>query len=97
MTFMTYINIIVFTVLYLTAAGLDIRRIVISGKSARLLRYADKTYDEACGLVRELGEKYQNVSQGNIILNLEGFNLVQTGCLRCNILKMLKHYLIMLM
>lgn len=79
----------VFIVLYLNVGGYDVRKAIISGKGDRLLRYVDRAYEKACGLVRELGNKYQNVSQGNLILNLDGFNLVQTGCLRCEILIMI--------
>jgi len=69
--------------LYLNGGSWDFRNIALSGKREHFNRYIDKILDEACGLVRELGEKYKNVSQGVLLLNMDGFNLIQHGCLQC--------------
>jgi hypothetical protein len=69
--------------LYVNGGNWDLRNIAVTGKRERFNRYIDKTLDDACGLVRELGEKYKNVSQGMMILNIDGFNLVQHGCIQC--------------
>jgi hypothetical protein len=70
-------------VLYLDVGGLDLRKSLIQGKYERLSRYADKAMQESCTLVRELGHQYKNITRGHLILNLEGYNVMQHGCLRC--------------
>jgi len=70
-------------VLYVNARNWDLRKAALSGNQKRFGRYIDKGLEEACGLVRELGNKYKNVSQGILILNVDGFNLIQHGCLQC--------------
>ncbi|OXA63241.1 SEC14-like protein 4 [Folsomia candida] len=68
----------------------DPRRIVLQGKGDRLVRYLDKGFDETCGLVREMGDRYGNMTRGNALINADGFNLVQHGCLQC-VPYMLRH------
>lgn len=63
----------------------DPRRIVLQGKGDRLVRYLDKGFDETCGLVREMGDRYGNMTRGNALINADGFNLVQHGCLQCEL------------
>lgn len=70
-------------VLYVSVRNWDLRKAALTGRRDRFNRFVDKTLEEACGLVQELGEKYKNVSQGIFILNIDGFNLVQHGCLQC--------------
>jgi hypothetical protein len=72
-------------VLYIHVGSWDLRRQVITGKQDRFLRYVSKGMDEVYGIVRELGEKYRNVSQGVLLLNVDGFSLVKHGCLQCNL------------
>lgn len=58
---------------------------VLSGNRDRFGRFVDKTLEEACSLVREIGNQHKNVSQGILILNVDGFNLIQHGCLQCEL------------
>jgi hypothetical protein len=73
---------------------MDVRKAVISGKGDRLVRYVDKAIEEGCNLVRELGDKYKNITRGHLIINMNGFNNIQHGCIRCNKRKTLNsiHY-----
>lgn len=45
---------------------MDLRQTVIQGGDRRFLRYVDGALEESCGLVRTLGEKYQNVTRFEI-------------------------------
>jgi hypothetical protein len=74
---------ILISVLYFEAAGLSVRKAVIQGKGERLLRYVDKAIDEACNLVRNLGEKHKNVTRGHLLVNLVGFNVIEHTCIQC--------------
>ncbi|XP_035707856.1 SEC14-like protein 2 isoform X2 [Folsomia candida] len=69
--------------LYVSVDELDIRKSVVNGKTERLLRFVDKGLEEAAQIVNTLGKKYKNVTRGQIIINLFGYNLVEHGCLRC--------------
>ncbi|OXA64701.1 protein real-time isoform X2 [Folsomia candida] len=69
---------------------MDPRRFIIQGKGERLVRYLDKGFDEVCGLVRELGEKWNNMTRVNVLVNADGFNVVQHACIPC-IPIMLRH------
>jgi hypothetical protein len=62
---------------------MDFRKEVVTGKVNQLLRWVWRGFEETSGLVRELGNKYQNVSQGILILNIQGFSMTRHGCLRC--------------
>jgi hypothetical protein len=62
---------------------MDFRQEVVVGKLDRLVHWVDKGIDETSNLVRDLGKKYQNVSQAILILNVEGFSLTRHACLRC--------------
>lgn len=62
---------------------MDPRRFIIQGKGERLVRYLDKGFDEVCGLVRELGEKWNNMTRVNVLVNADGFNVVQHACIPC--------------
>ncbi|XP_021961696.1 protein real-time-like [Folsomia candida] len=62
---------------------LDIRKLILKGLGDRYVRYLDKGVDEACQLVHEFGERYGNISRGSLIMNLDGFNIVQHVCIRC--------------
>ncbi|OXA44907.1 SEC14 cytosolic factor [Folsomia candida] len=62
---------------------IDIRKLVLTGKGERYLRYLDKGVDDACQLVHEVSQRYGNVSRGNLLINLDGLNVAQHGCVRC--------------
>jgi len=68
---------------------MDLRREVVGGQMNQMMRFVSKIFEEGCGLVRELGEKQGNVSQGILLLNAQGFSLVQHGCLQCMLLLLL--------
>lgn len=47
------------------------------------MRYAEKVLQDACFLVRDLGQKYKNITRGHLIINLKGYSVLQHGCIRC--------------
>ncbi|OXA58010.1 SEC14 cytosolic factor [Folsomia candida] len=69
--------------LYFEVKNLDNRKLILQGKGERLLRYVEKGYDAGCSLIRELGEKYGNMTRGHLLVNLDGYNPIQHACLRC--------------
>ncbi|XP_021943090.1 SEC14-like protein 2 [Folsomia candida] len=69
--------------IYFEAGTIDLRRALVQGKGEKLMRYVDKGLQEACTLVRNLGQEYKNITRGHLIINLDGFNIMQHGCLRC--------------
>jgi len=70
-------------VLYAPLGSMDLRKAFISGNGRRFERFFWKTLDEASIVVRDLGKKYHNVSQGILMVNMAGFNLAQHVCLQC--------------
>jgi len=68
---------------YFSADGLDIRQGVLGGKEERLLRYIDKAMEEVTTVIRRVGKEKRNVTRGQLIIDFNGYNLVQHGCLRC--------------
>lgn len=78
-----YFNFFVFLVFYVDVQGMDIRNIMLRGKGDRFLRYIDRSLEEACTLVRTLGEKYKNITRAHLLVNLKGYNLITQGCLQC--------------
>lgn len=71
-------------VLYFDLSNIDLRKLLLQGKSDRLLRYVDKAIEDACTLVRELGEQHGNITRGHLLMNLKNYNPIQHGCLNCN-------------
>jgi len=69
--------------LYIHVANWDIRRAIVTGQEEQLLRYVDRAFEKTTKFIRELGEKYKNVTQADLIVNVAGYNLVQHGCSRC--------------
>ncbi|CAL8069485.1 unnamed protein product [Orchesella dallaii] len=61
----------------------NFRRAAITGKMPRLLRYMDKMLEEATQAVIKLQGMGKNVTQWKVILNMDGFNLIQHACPRC--------------
>jgi len=70
-------------ILYYEAATHDTRKAILAGKSERYLRYVDMKLEETSELVRELGNKYGNITRGHLVLNMDGYNLVIHGCAQC--------------
>lgn len=72
---------------YVIAGGINVRREVVSGKIDRLMRFSDHAFEEFCTIIRKAGDEHKNVTRGNSIVNLSGYNLVEIGCLRCTKIK----------
>jgi hypothetical protein len=64
---------------------MDLRQVAIAGETDRFMRYVDSAIEKACLKVRTLQEKYQNVTQGILMINIDGYNLVEHGCLQCKL------------
>ncbi|OXA44535.1 SEC14-like protein 4 [Folsomia candida] len=61
----------------------DIRRMVISGESKKLMRYIDRTFEEAEQMARRMIADGQNVTQLTMMFDLSNFNLIEQACGRC--------------
>ncbi|CAL8079960.1 unnamed protein product [Orchesella dallaii] len=61
----------------------DFRKAIASGKQVRLFRFMIKLLDEATNAVLRLQQEGKNVTQWKVLMNMEGFNLVQHGCGSC--------------
>ncbi|XP_021952264.1 SEC14-like protein 4 [Folsomia candida] len=70
-------------VLYLHPAAWDLRKIAISNDAKQFQRYIDKAIDESWLKVYEYQSKYENVTQGVLLVNMKGYNVVQHACLQC--------------
>jgi hypothetical protein len=61
----------------------DFRKASATGNQVRLFRYMVKLLDEATNSVIRLQAQGKNVTQYKVLMNMEGFNLVQHGCSSC--------------
>ncbi|OXA44664.1 Choline dehydrogenase, mitochondrial [Folsomia candida] len=68
---------------YFNAGSFDPRKAIVQGKADRLERYTYQSIEGGCKLVRELGQKYGNVTRAVLIINFDGFNPITHSCLRC--------------
>jgi len=70
----------------------DIRRFVMSGEGPKLSRFLDQMLEMMSARVTELG--HNNVTQGVVIFDIEGYNFRQHGCLQCvgPLLDWIRHY-----
>lgn len=64
-------------------ADWDFRKAVTSGRQVRLFKYMIKLLDEATNAVLRLQSEGKNVTQWKVLMNMDGFNLVQHGCGTC--------------
>lgn len=60
-----------------------LRTAVLSGKLPRLKRYGVKAIEVATRKVRALQEQGRNVTQWVMLLNMQGFNVIQNACPSC--------------
>lgn len=60
-----------------------VRSAVVSGKLRRLNRYGVKAIEYATRKVRELQASGKNVTQWVMLLNMDGFNVIQQACPSC--------------
>lgn len=67
----------------LNIAPWNFRSMALTGKLPRLLRYMDKLLEEATQSVVKQQTEGKNVTQWKVILNMEGFNMMQHGCALC--------------
>ncbi|OXA54819.1 protein real-time isoform X2 [Folsomia candida] len=61
----------------------DVRNAVVSGDADNLVRYMFRAVESGATRVRKSQENGQNVTQWQVVLNMDSFNLVQHGCLQC--------------
>ncbi|CAL8079992.1 unnamed protein product [Orchesella dallaii] len=61
----------------------NIRRTIMQGRRARILRLTYHMYFGAMQRVMEINRKQPNVTRFNILANFDGFNLVQHACPIC--------------
>jgi len=61
----------------------NIRSAILSGKGERLLRFLDYSMEHLTHRVFEEQAKGKNVSQWKVLIDADGFNLVQQGCPLC--------------
>lgn len=61
----------------------DVRGAVISGKGNKLLRYMIRGIESAAREVRSLQRSGHNITQWQVLLNMDNFNLIEHGCLQC--------------
>ena len=61
----------------------DVREAVLSGKGDELLRYMVRGIESASQRIRTLQSEGKNVTQWQVILNMDNFNLHQHSCLQC--------------
>ncbi|ODM97022.1 SEC14-like protein 2 [Orchesella cincta] len=61
----------------------NFRRAAITGKMPRLIRYMDKLLEEATQAVITQQGMGKNVTQWKVILNLDGFSIIQHACPLC--------------
>lgn len=84
--------------LFLELKHFDARKLIVQGKGERMLRYFSKAWDEGCNLIQELGAKYGNMTRGNVVFDLDGFNAVQHVCIQCipymirNVVDFVQHF-----
>lgn len=62
----------------------NVREAVVSGRGKMLLRYMIRGVEAAAKRVRDAQKMGQNVTQWQVILNMDNFALTQHGCLQCN-------------
>jgi len=68
---------------YFETATHDVRRAIVTGKTDRYLRYVDRCLERMSTLVRELGVEYGNITRAEMLLNMEGYNVIVHGCSQC--------------
>lgn len=61
----------------------DFRRASTSGNQMRLFRYMTKLLEEATVSVIKLQSEGKNVTQWKVLMNMDGFNLIQHACGSC--------------
>jgi hypothetical protein len=77
-----------FTVGTADVAVWDVRKAMIAGKGDELYRFMLKNVEVGIQLIYDAVLKGYNVTQGTVIVNLDGFNIAQQGCIQC---KQIKH------
>ncbi|ODM88855.1 SEC14-like protein 2, partial [Orchesella cincta] len=61
----------------------NIRRTIVQGRRSRLIRLAYRMYIGLMEKVVELNGKQQNITRFSVLMNFDGFNLVQHACPNC--------------
>jgi len=70
-------------ILYFSYGDWDIRKLAISGMLPKLGRYFSKMFEDADMKVRAMRAQGSNITQFNMIMNMDGYNLAQHACLPC--------------
>lgn len=61
----------------------DIRNAVLTGRAARIIRYMNKALESGARVIRQMQYAGKNITRLNLIIDLDGFNIAQHGCLNC--------------
>jgi hypothetical protein len=61
----------------------DFRQAILSGRRNKMLRYIYKIVDDVDMRVQKQQAQGKLVTRGNIIIDVEGYNLMQHGCVQC--------------
>ncbi|XP_035715307.1 protein real-time isoform X1 [Folsomia candida] len=61
----------------------DARRLIQQGKYDQMVRLYEHMIDRACKLGLDYSEKYKNITRGNVLVNLDGFNPQENSCSAC--------------
>lgn len=72
-----------FTVVLIDLRNFDARRLIQQGKYDQMVRLYEHMIDRACKLGLDYSEKYKNITRGNVLVNLDGFNPQENSCSAC--------------
>jgi len=61
----------------------DVRNAVLTGRAARVIRYMNKALESGARMIRQMQYSGKNVTRLNLIIDLDGFNIAQHGCVAC--------------
>ncbi|ODM89746.1 SEC14-like protein 2 [Orchesella cincta] len=61
----------------------DVRGAVLTGRAQRVIRYINQALEHGVKMVRDLQQEGKNVTRLNLIIDLDGFNIRQHGCVQC--------------
>ena len=74
----------IYTVFTLHLISWDIRRFMLAGKGAYLVRYIDYLFEKTATRIRDLANSTQtDITQWILIIDMNGYNVRQHACLAC--------------
>lgn len=61
----------------------DFRNVILGGRRDKMLRYIYKMLEDLDTSIQKQQEKGRFVTRGNIIVDVDGYNLMQHACVQC--------------